>query len=86
MKAVIEEADKKKIPVSPALRLFVTGTVASQKPTKPKTAQEIVDEYNAAHPDKAVQNTAPQTIGNQSSVKPAWSHVFDEASGKIVAV
>ena len=90
MKALIEEADKKKIPVSPALRLFVTGTIASQKAPKTKTAQELVDEYNAAHPDKAVQNTntgaAPKTIGNQSSVNPAWTHIFNPATGKIEAV
>jgi hypothetical protein len=79
MKTLLEEADKKKKPVSPALRMFVTGITVSQKAQEPKTTQELVDEWNKSHPDKQVtlpqpstspsSTEAPQTMGGQPSVQ-----------------
>jgi hypothetical protein len=75
-----------------ALPYVVAGAINETGGVKKnaKRVKDKVDEYNAAHPDKAVQNTntgaAPKTIGNQSSVNPAWTHIFNPATGKIEAV
>ena len=75
MRALVKEADNKHLPVSPVLRAFITSGVAGSQ--QKDTVQDLKK--------KAAELKPPDVPGPQSSAKPAWTHVYDEKTGTIVA-
>ena len=75
MKALVKEADNKHLPVSPVMRAFVASGVEGSQ--QKQTVQDLKK--------KAAELKPPDVPGPQSSAKPAWTHVYDEKTGTIVA-
>jgi hypothetical protein len=93
MKQLSEAAKEKGITVSPSLIGFLAGAgLASQNQKKSDPLDDVKKKANDLQDMFHQSGLAPApspsegVTGPQSSLKPAWSHVFDETSGKIVPV
>jgi hypothetical protein len=99
MEQVVKAARKKKIKVSPAMTAFVSGTASSQQKNTEETepTQDQDNEQESTPPQgvsslrhlrEEAERRRPQQVASaeSSSVKPAWTHIYDPISGEIKAI